>query len=349
MKEIGGQFALADCLPWLSRKTNSFDHLMKDYHGEFYNSGRTCLQVIASQLAPGRVLLPSYLCKSVSKPFFEAPHLEIVFVPLVSSTLHLDLAFVLKSIGNGGISGLLLIDYFGMSDPHQDQLVKACRRAKVPLIHDLTHSWLDFYPDLPLKGDYILISLRKTLPLADGALFLSKFPCKPSFSWKTKCLASLSSYLRLFFMAIKSVQWLKPLWYRGLKFHEQLLDSYTPCGNMTWASSFLLSWSDLDSIQKRRKANCILLSQALPSSLLLYPHQNLTFSCPLRLKTSVKRNRLHQELVKNFIYCPIHWVLEECIEDSTAQSVSSIILSLPVDQRYREKDMKVIVSIVACL
>ena len=63
----------------------------------------------------------------------------------------------------------------------------------------------------------------------------------------------------------------------------------------------------------------------------------------IKLKNNIERDNLHNFLIKNKIYCPIHWPLIEKLNESfEVKDFIKNIISIPIDQRYSKGDMNYI-------
>ena len=72
------------------------------------------------------------------------------------------------------------------------------------------------------------------------------------------------------------------------------------------------------------------------------------FSLPLIFKSEEKRNATKGLLIKDGIYPPIHWDLQNMIPKNYLyeHELNKKILSIPIDQRYDDEDMLRAVNIL---
>jgi dTDP-4-amino-4,6-dideoxygalactose transaminase len=128
---------------------------------------------------------------------------------------------------------------------------------------------------------------------------------------------------------------------------EELLDNI---GISPAASRDVCLASKLDSnyIIDRRKINAKIIMNAFPE-LLIFPEVKES-DCPMFvpiLLPAEKRNGLRQYLIKNDIYCPIHWPVSNYHRlDERTRILYDSELSLVCDQRYSEKDMYHMIDII---
>jgi len=164
VKEIGSYFNLPFNLFFSKKKI----FLSK---GLFLSTGRDCLEYIIQDLnlsSKDTVLLPAYLCPSILAPF-QKRGINLIFYP-VNSTLEVDLPEFNSLVKNCSLA--LIINYFGFSQPKREEIRKICKKQGVFLVEDDVQSFLT---KKCFVGDYVFNSLRKALPLPDGAqLFTSE-------------------------------------------------------------------------------------------------------------------------------------------------------------------------------
>ena len=220
------------------------------------------------------------------------------------------------------------------------------------IIEDITHSLYTKHPKFIGFGDYVLGSLRKWLPIPDGA-FLSSTNLIPDFPVDD----GYNEYSFNYFVA----QVMKGIYLHNtdlnkdqfLKINQQAIKSlfsdYT-IRNMTSVSQRYISSYDMESLIKQRIKNYDYLVEKT---------RNLSFIKPIftRLEGQVpfgfvvlceQRDKLLKYLIDNNIYCNIHWKLtNECSNsDDVSEKLSQRILTIPCDQRYGKKEMDYIIHIL---
>ncbi|MCW2831510.1 MAG: hypothetical protein JWP31_2202, partial [Aeromicrobium sp.] len=141
-------------------------------HGSalFVESGGQALRLVAERLwSEGRthLHLPGYLCVSMIKPFASRPWV-VSHVPY-DSDVEPQLE-QLELMGRPEHAVLVSARYFGRTHPHGAREQLAALRARgVAVVEDRTHNlftWDD------VQADFVVASLRKTLPVGDGALLM---------------------------------------------------------------------------------------------------------------------------------------------------------------------------------
>jgi len=336
MKEIGGQFSIWDSFFTL----NSQIDLTKCYT---FHCGRAAIEAITGNLSPGTVLLPSYICESVAKPFLNAPHLKVQWV-----SLQLPQSFDLKNLKTMvdiyNPKYLFLLDFFGYIDSNLEDILQLCEAKKIDIIYDATHSWLNHIPfSPPLWATYCVVSVRKTIPVFDGGLLWSK---KPLSNIYTSRICHYKSFIRLFAMFLKKISYLKKIWLPILQWYEESLDSSfgqrTP---MSWISKFMLQKQNLIKISRCRAANWKFLMENMPSTIRFICASPITFGFPILFKNEREREMMKRRFISSCVYCPIHWPIRFYLQDSSYPT-SLCLLTLPIDQRFTVKDMEKVISLL---
>ena len=352
-KEIGGEFHLS-WLDLFGRNLNQYQNfLVKDKKHFFTSSGRDSLKLIIKILKLSKedeVLLPSYLCKDILKPF-KKEHINIKFYK-VNPNLIVDLEDIKKKI-TGRTKALLIIHYFGFLQPNQQELREICDKSSLYLIEDnvqalLTKKRLEDYSDFSFN------SYRKFLAIPDGSLLLSKKDFDKNWG-ETSLKHFFYIYLRYLATNFKSLYLkinLPPKFsfLRILKYSDSLLDGYPKPAKMSCLSKKILAKINFEQIIRKRRENFRYLLANLKNIRFIRP---LFFElpdnvCPLGFPILVRdRELLKKKLIEKRIYPPIHWELSEDINKEEFQAswkFSQNILTIPIDQRYGKKEMDYIIK-----
>jgi len=131
------------------------------------------------------VLLPSYCCGTEIDPFIE--NKMFLHFYKINENLTIDLNDIyLKLKKNQNIKALLVTHYLGFPQPMRE-ITSICREKGILLIEDCAHAFLsnNSYNHIPLGsyGNGAVFSLRKTLPIPDGAvLYINSQRWQPKYS-----------------------------------------------------------------------------------------------------------------------------------------------------------------------
>ena len=342
MSEIGSHFHLA---PVKNSPYNNFPVFT------YLNTGRACLYYLNKVLYDGPILLPSYLCDSIVNSFTDRP---IVYYN-INPDLSINLPDMITKIKKG-VSGVLMINYFGVIDENIDIIVAYCNSNRVTIIEDITHSYLttDKY-----YGDFVFGSIRKTLPILDGAVikvncnYKSRYTILWSrFSREVAKENNSYGYSYIKFMTTRYLgMWLKNFtsfksWWRPLLLSsDDMLEDNNYVNYISNISKDIIIHSNLSEVKNIREHNYIELNKAL-NKWSMYPNKILHFGYILKFDNGKIRNEVKQCLIENKMYPMIHWPVPKVINNKISNDIYSTILTLPIDQRYTINDMKRMCDIV---
>lgn len=318
---VGGEFAIDSRL--LSKNENSLE--LK------YSCGRSVLYAILMHIKRkyGRILLPSYLCDSITRTVIDAEWKYDFYQ--VDECLHP----VMDDVFNENIricDAVLLIDYFGMTDVKEDIVSIRKKNKDVVVIEDDVQA---FYAMNESLSDFSFTSLRKWFPCPDGAILRENLSAKiePFIKLENKwsqyklagnLLKEQSDYIDDAIML--------SLLNKG----EELLDGeyLSPCSA---ASMNIFSNLDLEDIAYKRKRNAQILHNELEK--LGIRHLYSDNCVPLFVPVFVEnRDELRRAFFTEQIFVPKHWprISDEINGMSYLYDTE---LSLICDQRYDEEDM----------
>jgi len=172
----------------------------------FYNSGRDAILDGLNFLGlkkGARILLPSYICSSVSNSLKQAGF-ELIFVD-VGNDLLMPIDELLEIIRSKKIKGVLLVDYFGFLAEENIKIADKLSEIDVLVLIDRCHSAISLNRNKNYwnTADAIILSIRKTILVPDGgALILN--------SKKNIVDSTLKSiwYKNLLFLLYRLLDWI---------------------------------------------------------------------------------------------------------------------------------------------
>lgn len=144
----------------------------------FYSSAREgMLDLLRNVLQPGRsVALPAFIGWSPNEGSgvfdpVEESGVDRQFYDL-NRDLTVDLSSLTELLEEGGIGVMVVIHYFGRTDPAWQEVRRLADEHGVFLVEDLAHGWFSALAPSPsgTYGDAQLYSLHKMLPFADGGM-----------------------------------------------------------------------------------------------------------------------------------------------------------------------------------
>lgn len=333
---IGGEFPIAvtDILNAGSRR--------KDVPGVYkYASGRAALyqilKYLKSERGVSRVLLPDYLCSSVLVPVKKL-ELECEFYPI-------DEALELEEEAFNAIykakTAVLVINYFGLKDlSKQVSFIRSLDKNAI-IIEDDVQAYYEFKKPLG-EVDFKFTSLRKIFAVPDGGLVKTNHQLPvietPNTFGQYKAAAALLKSMR-------KGNFNDQIYLEMFEKGESIIDNELECG-MSQIAENLYGNLDEERIKVRRQNNAQHIVELLEKMgfkpLLPLKEGHVPLFIPIILEN---RNEVRKRMFQNEVFCPVHWPLEginvKCGKDMAAHE-----LSLIVDQRYSQKDMDLIISII---
>jgi hypothetical protein len=307
--------------------------------GVTHASGRAALRALVEHGGWPRVWLPSYVCGEVA----DAVGDRLRWYD--DDPTRPEPAAIEAAAGDA----LVRIDYFGLRGPSS---AAPLRERGVIVIDDHTHD-----PCGPWArrsdADYCLVSLRKSLPLPDGALTWSALghPLPPALPASEAASTKLPAMLlKSLYLAGHPVA--KPS-FRALAIAgERQLGELGVVG-MSSVSWELFSCLAIARLRARRRENFAAFSQALGDRVeLLRPSgsDNTPFSCVLVLPDAEARERMRAKLIDARIYPAVLWPLDfgSAHRDRfpTSCSFAERMLALHCDARYQVDDMRRVAAVV---
>jgi dTDP-4-amino-4,6-dideoxygalactose transaminase len=304
----------------------------------YFISGRACIEAIIKneKLSGKTVLLPSYLCESILIPFRK--HKVTIAFFSVEKNLEINLADLKKKIQQHKPRAVFIIHYFGFIQKNMEKIHKLVAKNKVVLVEDLVQSYLTNY--VP-HAEYSFNSYRKSLPVPDGAFLrankhISKHIAKVRPATSTQ--RTLALYRKIF------------------KHYEKHGVNKRKIQGMSLLARDLLVRINKKEVIHRRKNNYAYLlkrcnEEGLPGMVPLFAELPKKV-CPLGFPVMIadnKRDAVCRHLIKNKVYCPVHWKLPQAVDTKAFKDsfeVSKNILTIPIDQRYSPGDME---RVVQCL
>jgi hypothetical protein len=315
MNSIGGYFELE------LRKE-------EEYHKDAIrlNSGRNAFEYILRAREYKKVYLPHYTCDVLLdtikklKLDYELYHINKKLQPLVD----------FKRIRTD--EAVLYSNYFGIAG-HE---VKRLSKSIPNLIVDNSQAFFES----PFKGIDTFYSPRKFFGVPDGAYLYTNH----NLAIKLEKDNSLGRFGHLLGRIENNAE---ESYYLFTQNDKSLTDQ--PIKSMSNITQCLLKNIDYKIIAKKRKENFDYLHRAL-GALNLFEIDDDDDSIPLIYPFLSYNEDLRNYLIQNKIFIAQYWpnVLEWCDKNDLEYNFAKYILPLPIDQRYGENEMKLIISIIKC-
>ena len=325
MKEIGSEFW---DIPTSDKQNECFPK-----HTQWFLSGRSALNAIITELKDYHtVALPSWCCDSMIKPF-ESAGFDVRFYPVYWENNLIQDRYMDCDV-------LFVMDYFGYTS--QTEIPQDYSGV---VIRDITHSlFSNNYAD----ADYSFGSLRKWCGVWTGgyawtkdghSLEMALDKNKEYVCLRKKAMEDKALYIKECSRNDLN-QKIDKGYLESFKKAELLLDNIgTQSAEIRdiWMAKHL----NVDFMKTRRRSNARILQTEF-AEWLVFAEDNPN-DCPMFVPVIVPgncRNDLQDFLIRNRIYCPVHWPLTENHRmDSRELFLYNNELSLVCDQRYTEEDM----------
>ena len=232
---------------------------------------------------------------------------------------------------------------------------------EVILVEDHSHDPFSTWA-LQSQADYAMASLRKTLPIPDGAIIWSGKNRELPRASKSE---SDGAYKRLSAMLLKRAYLnggnVSKDTYRQLEIESQ--DSLDDVENdkISAFSANVLSSLDVKQFREKREANIRHFLNLSSNLILSEQHQNwqplfstwdngsVPFNSIIVCRNREIRDSLRKYLIGKSIFPPIHWPQPHngmTSKDLDAIDLSNRILTIPTDQRYSLDDVTRVVTII---
>lgn len=229
-----------------------------------------------------------------------------------------------------------------------EEYIKRFKEKGKIIIEDITHSILSEkrYSEY---SDYLVGSLRKWFPISTGGIVVnrnSKFALELKENSNEQLINVKNEAMRKKKAYIKNNE--------GSK--EEFLDKYNESAkilnedykdySIDEKSYEIIQGINLDKIKQSRRENAKLIYEKLiknPNIKFLinkYNENDCLLFVPILLENS-KRNELRNYLISEKIYLPVHWPMEEKINNIFDRE-----LSLVCDQRYTKQQIENYINLV---
>jgi hypothetical protein len=248
---------------------------------------------------------------------------------------------------------VLAVNYFGVRDGEPWKNWR--EQTACVLLED--HSQDPFSEwALESTADFAFASVRKTLPIADGAILWSPkglpLPEQPvDGNWSGVALKIAAMIYKAEYLCGHGTDMLKTQFRKLQLKGEDLMrrsriSAISPPSFAYIADGAPKSWRRqradnaqhlLGNLRQNDRVHCLFER---------WPDGAVPFALPIVFASEQERDSCQSLLRENRIYCPVHWVCQT--SDPDALALSKTILSLPVDQRYTSSDMDAISQAILC-
>ncbi|MCD4731453.1 MAG: hypothetical protein K8R74_12680 [Bacteroidales bacterium] len=326
--KIGGEFEVDP------KVLCGFGSFTLDQEQILFSSGRSALMAILNYLGNIKtktIYIPYYICKSVVTSCLNMGY-RIEFYELTD-----DYTFPLELLPDvEKNASILLVNYFGFVDV--EKIIKTIKknRPDICTIYDNVQSFWTYKNTI---ADFSFTSLRKHFATPDGALVFSNLP---GFRYKMN-LKENSFYWPKFIGALLKTEKIDDsLYLHFFKEGERLLDEDNEITASSKLAQFILSSTDFEEIKRRRFNNTKLVYEIGNEFGIDFMFEFSEKVIPLVVPIFVKnRDEIRKRLFNKKVFLPIHWPEEEFNKTvARTREIANSELSLVIDQRYSEEEMK---------
>ena len=331
---IGGEKVFPLSILFLKKKNDIFSDYQRKFKNFFINytfGGYFSLLSIIHDLDLAKnsyVLLPSYLCPSILKPFQDRC-IKYVFYR-IDANLSPDFKHI-EELLNKDVKAVLFIDYMGKSQIENVlPLHSLLSKNGVKIIQDCVQT-INIEED-KIYGDYAFNSFRKTTPF-EGSIIISKKNMHICFEknlpYKFIFYKRMGQILRYFHIHFNIF---KPTFF--LRFLEKAEELYqaSVIYKFPRMNKYLIEKIDFKQLIKKHEVNYNILME------MLKPFVPRTLQCsnfePFAFFMVVnKRNSIRKFLHENGIFCPVHWAIPNEINKATfreSHDISAKALTIPL-------------------
>jgi hypothetical protein len=304
----------------------------KHYHPEAFrfNSGRNAFQYILQTQKYENVYLPYFTCVSIIESALKIG----INVKFYRINEDFEPIFDFKKVRKNEV--FVYINYFGLFDHVGSKLVDQCSN----LIIDNSQAFFS----KPFPGIDTFYSPRKFFGVPDGAYL---YTSKVLSAQVEKLPVSKSAYR--FGHLLKRIEAGAEAGYDLFRKNNKRLAGQQ-IKQMSVLTTKLLEGIDYQFVAERRRANFTFIEQALrrKNKIEIGLSEN---SVPMVYPFMADSAGLKSQLIKSKIYVATYWpeVIKTCKPSTLENKLANNILSLPVDQRYGEKEMEFILEILEVL
>ena len=316
---------------------------LNDGNKLFALSGRTALELIAADLKAERgaksIYMPAYCCDSMIEPFKKQGYeIKLYAVEPYSKTIHRQV------FTDHGCDAILLLDYFGFESEETAVFAMMEKLRGTVVIVDRVQSAFSETKALEY-ADYTVTSWRKWFfsNAAEAEKKCGEWLIPEAKKANEKYISLRRNAARLKANYIENGVGEKPKFLAKFGEAEELLDNDFSYYAAEEKSLEEIRYADVDFITSRRRENAALIYDELKNlhAEIIRPlyaqmgENDVPLFVPVLVRKDI-RQALRQHLIKNEVYCPIHWPSEL----GGANKLYDGELSLICDQRYSTEDIK---------
>ncbi len=331
--ELGSEFhwmgpAPAPCVGWPD-------------HASWYLLGRHAPIALLGALPrrPRRLWIPAYFCPDVAQ--YWARHLPVVRYADDPRRAEPEWSTLRPERDDLVVA----VNYFGVR--HGEPWGHWRERNECVLVEDHTHDPVSGWA-MRSTADYVFSSLRKTMPVPDGAIFWSPrglpLPEAAADEQAGSALKMAAMAWKLEYLNGRVPADGKAGFLQMQQAGEEAFERIENTADITQFSRHYLFGGVPVRWRRRRAANVNRLLHSLegwPEAKPLFkswPKDSAPYALVLEFPSQAARDRARRRFKENEIFCPIHWS-QPGDGEPEMQALAATLLTIPTDQRYAAADM----------
>jgi hypothetical protein len=246
---------------------------------------------------------------------------------------------------------VIAVNYFGVRTG--EAWPRWRERNECLLVEDHSHDPVSGWA-LRSNAEYAFASLRKTVPVPDGAILWSprglQLPGSGASANSGSALKLAAMLWKREYLEGRSTTEAKATYRAWQQEGEREFDGANVAFATALSQQYLKSGVP-ESWRQRRSSNVTALLSELGEGndfrpiFCNWPEDAAPLGAVFEFDSPEQRDAMRHHLQECGVYCPIHWPAIESI-DSTARNLAGRLLTIPTDQRYGGRDMERIAAIV---
>lgn len=360
--EIGSVIELEDWSNYLYWQENKKFRLpfmcekVDEYKSVFYQSGRNAIEELMKYMQKHmdikKILIPDFVCKTVTDAVERSGMMYEKYC--VDCNFEVQLEEIQRKI-ESGIKSIYIVQYFGKRNtPEFLSSIAEWKKQGIIIVEDITMSLYSKKESEIGIGNYILGSLRKWLPIPDGA-FVSTLDQGLPDVLNVTYVSKYTDYYRL-------VQAMKREYICGgcvdkelkenylayyKKSIDELFSDYKIYPISDFAQNYLSNYNAEVVSQKRIDNYDYLYNKIINITKINVKIKRADGYVPFgMLIECANRDELLKFLIDRDIYCNVHWRLDRSENNENVEKLSRSLLTIPCDQRYSYKEMDYIAQAI---
>jgi hypothetical protein len=307
--------------------------------------GRHALQALLPRLGAPRLWLPDYFCHEVAEHWADAAEVQLYEDDPRWPEPRWE------SLRPGPRDAVVAVNYFGVRSGDAWQAWRS--RTRCVLVEDHAHDPASEWANAS-EADYAFSSLRKTLPVPDGAILWSprglELPDQPAGGADGSELKLAAMLLKGEYLG-RGDEALKDRFRRLQLDGEERLAASRVAGASPATREALVRGVPLPWRAKRAENAARLIAgldgwDAAEPLFETWPADAAPLGAVFVFETSGDRDRIRELLREAGVYCPVHWADAATSSSERVRELAERILTIPTDWRYGAADMARIASLL---